>query len=200
MKQLHLLLLIILSANLSFAQTDLSKAFSESYQYEYTKDYAKAISSLDKFYDANSYEINLRLGWLSYANGDYLKSQNYYKNAIKIKPSSIEAKLGYAYPTSALDNWEDIIKTYNSILALDPNNYTVNSRMASIYYYRKDFEKAKTYADKVGAQYPFDYTNNLLLGKIYVSLGKVSLAKEHLNKALLYDPTSSEVLELLKTL
>jgi tetratricopeptide (TPR) repeat protein len=200
MKRIHLFLALVFTVQFSFAQTELSKAFSESYQHEYNKDYAKAISSLDKFYDANSYEINLRLGWLSYSNGDYLKSQNYYKNAIKIKPSSIEAKLGFAYPTSALENWEDIIKTYNSILAIDPNNYTVNTRMASIYFYRKDFEKAKNYAEIVGKQYPFDYSINLLLGKINVSLGKVTIAKEHLNKALLYNPSSTEVLELLKTL
>jgi len=182
------------------AQSEQSKAFSDSYQFEYNKEYAQAISAMDKIYDANSYEINLRLGWLTYTTGDYFKSQTYYKNAIKINPNSIEAKLGYAYPTGALENWEDIIKTYNNILVLDPNHYTINSRMASIYYYRKSFEKANVYAKKISEQYPFDYTNNLLLGKINVSLGNITLAKLFLNKALLYNPSSSEVLALLKTL
>ncbi len=133
---------------------------------------------------------------------DSLKSFNdfaYWYFAV-FTPKSIEAKLGYAYPTGALENWEDIIKTYNSILNIDPNNYTANSRLAYIFYVRKAFEKANNYAKKVSEQYPFDYNNNLLLGKINVSLGKVTLAKFYLTKALLYNPTSNDVLDLLKTL
>jgi len=200
MKRILLFLSVAFIATSSFSQTELSKAFSESYTFEYNKDYVSAISVLDPFYDANSYEINLRLGWLTYYNGDFVKSQTYYKNAMKISPNSIEAKLGYAYPTGALENWEDIIKTYNSILNIDPNNYTANSRLAYIFYVRKAFEKANNYAKKVSEQYPFDYNNNLLLGKINVSLGKVTLAKFYLTKALLYNPTSNDVLDLLKTL
>lgn len=184
----------------SFGQTKISNAFSESYPHEYNKEYAKAITAMNEVYSSNSYEINLRLGWLTYLNGDYLKSQTYYKNAIKLMPSSIEAKLGYAYPTGALENWEDIIKIYTTILSMDANNYTVNTRMAQIYYTRKDFEKAKFFAEKINKHYPFDYAMNLLLGKINISLGNLTLAKLHLNKVLLYNPSSTEVLELLKTL
>jgi len=200
MKQLQLSLMLTFIVAYSFGQTNISKAFSESYPHEYNKDYTKAITAMDKVYIASSYEINLRLGWLTYLNGDYLKSQTYYKNAIKLMPNSIEAKLGYAYPTGALENWEDIIKLYNAILSIDVNNYTVNTRMAQIYYSRKDFNKAKSFAEKINKQYPFDYAMNLLLGKVNISLGNLTLAKPHLNKALLYNPSSAEVLGLLKTL
>jgi len=186
--------------NTSFAQDKQSEAFSKSYEFEYNKEYKKAIDVLNTVYDANSYEINLRMGWLTYSNGDYLKSQTYYKNAMKINPKSIEAKLGYAYPTAAVQNWEDVIKIYNQILIIDSKNYTVNSRMANIYYNKKDYDKAKTYANIVYSLYPFDFSMNVLLGKINVSLGNITQAKTHLNKALKYDPTSKDVLALLKTL
>jgi len=198
----HVILIIAISAiaNFSFGQTVQSAAFSESYQFEYNKDYSKAISSIDNVYDANSYIINIRLGWLNYLNGDYLKSQAYYKTAIKLEPSSIEARLGYAYPLSALNNWEDVITIYNQILSIAPNNYIVNYRMSLIYFNRKDFEKSITYAQKIISQYPFDYDLNLLLGKINIGLGKIDTAKSVLNRALLYNPSSTEVIELIKTL
>lgn len=201
MKRIQLIgIILFLMVNFAFAQNDISKAFSQSYTHEYNKEYDKAIVSLDKIYAADSYAINLRLGWLHYLGGNHAKSQSYYQNAIKLEKSSIEAQLGYVYPTSTLGNWDEVVKTYESILKLAPNHYTVNSRLAYIYFARKNFEKSNSYAAKVIKQYPFDYAINLLLGKINIGLGKINDAKKHLNKALLYSPKSKEVIELLKTL
>ncbi len=55
----------------TMAQTDnasLKKVFKENYTQEYNKAYSEAITGLTKVYDENSYEINLRLGWLHYQN------------------------------------------------------------------------------------------------------------------------------------
>lgn len=200
MNHKNLLLAALLFMQFSFAQTEQSNAFKESYKFEYSKDFSNAIDMLDKVYKADSYEINLRLGWLTYLNADYPKSQAYYKTAIKLQPKSIEAKLGYVYPTSAMQNWEDIIKIYNDVLAIDDSNYTVNFRMSVIYFLRKDFGKANSYAKKVKSLYPFDYKINVLLGKINIGLGKIDTAKVYLNSALLNSPTSKIVLDLLKKL
>ncbi|MFK5880214.1 MAG: hypothetical protein QM478_12060 [Flavobacteriaceae bacterium] len=200
MKNTFFILALLLFTFPFFAQNEVSAAFSESYLQEYNKEYSKAINALDNIYDTNSYEINLRLGWLNYLNTDYVKSKNYYTNAMKLKPGSIEAKLGYVYPIAATESWGDLMKIYNSILAIDPNHYTANFRLSTMYYYQKDFWNAKKYSEILMKLYPFDYSNNLLLGKINVSLGNIILAKKHLNNALLYDPTATEVLNLLKTL
>ncbi len=200
MSRTFITIALLFSFPILFGQNLVSEAFSQSYHSEYNKEYSNAISEIDQIYSTDSYEINLRLGWLYYLNGDYVKSNNYYKNAIKIQPKSIEAKLGLAYPVSALESWDDLINIYNDILKIDPFNYTVNLRMATIYYYRKDFQKAETYGEKISSLYPFDYSYNLILGKINLSLGNIIHAKEHLNIALLYDPTATEVLDLLKAL
>ncbi len=179
------------------SQTTVSDAFSKSYTYETSKEYTKAIASMDKVYDASSYSINLRLGWLNYLAGDYTKSQSYYKKAITLEARSVEARLGYAYPLSAMGNWDDVIHIYQEILAVDPGNSLVNYRMSSIYFARKDYEKAASYAEKVVKLYPFDYDTNYLLGQIYISQGKLKEAKQHLTNALNYNPSSTEVKELL---
>lgn len=177
-----------------------SDAFSKSYTYEASKEYTKAISSLTSVYDANSYTINLRLGWLNYLAGEYIKSMSYYKKASLVETKSIESRLGCVYPASALGNWDEVIKIYSEILTIDPQNSSVNYRMAYIYYVRKDYEKAVNYLSKVLALYPFDYDSNYLLGQIYVIQGKIIEAKTHLKKALEYNPTSSDVKNLMEKL
>jgi hypothetical protein len=63
-------LVAFLAASLSLsAQTNqekLQEAFKNSISYESKGDYTNAIKQIKDLYDANSYEINLRLGWLNY--------------------------------------------------------------------------------------------------------------------------------------
>jgi len=197
MKKLFLNIILIASAMIMNAQVNINDTFTKSYAYESDKDYVKAIEVMSNVYDANSYAMNLRLGWLNYLAGEYIKSQNFYKKAIGLESKSIEARLGYVYPTSAMENWDDVIKTYNDILIIDPNNSTVNYRLAYIYNYRKEFEKAANYAQKVIKLYPFDFDSNYLLGQAYIGLGKIKEAKVHLTRALNYNPSSMEVKNLL---
>jgi tetratricopeptide (TPR) repeat protein len=99
-------LLLTVTEN-GFAQ-DFKKtqdAFISSYALENRKEYAKAVEALKKVYDAQSYEINVRLGWLCYYAGNYPASISYYSKAIQLKPYSVEARFGYALPASALGNW-----------------------------------------------------------------------------------------------
>ncbi|MBL1232458.1 MAG: tetratricopeptide repeat protein [Flavobacteriales bacterium] len=197
MKKLILNFIFLATTTLTTGQTIVKEAFSKSYLYESDKDYSQAISVIFTVYDVNSYTMNLRLGWLNYLAGEYIKSQGFYKKAIALESKSIEARLGYVYPTSAMENWDDVIKTYNEILSIDPYNSTVNYRMASIYSYRKEYVKAAAYAEKVVTLYPFDYDSNYLLGHIYISLGKIKEAKICLIRALHYNPSSIEVKTLL---
>lgn len=193
---LNFIFLATLTAGLS--QTNVNEAFNKSYSYENDKDYNKAIAEITTVYDVNSYTINLRLGWLYYLTGDYLKSKKFYQKAILLEPKSIEARLGYIYPISAMGNWDDVLKTYDDILKIDPNNSKVNYRIASIYNYRKEYTKAVFYAKKVLDLYPFDYDTNYLLGYVYISLGNITEAKTCLNRALQYNPNSTDVKKLLE--
>lgn len=200
MKRIQIIIVIAAISLAAFAQEDPTDAFSESYTHEYNKDYQKAIEALQVHYKADFYEANLRMGWLHYLTGDYLKSQRYYKTAMNLKPESIEAMFGYVYPLAALENWNEVVETYKTILKLDPENYTANIRMANIFYYRKDFNQALSYAKMNWELYPFDYATNLVMGQIHIGLGKINEAKEYLEVAQLYYPESEDVKALLKGL
>ncbi|MCU0357916.1 MAG: tetratricopeptide repeat protein [Cyclobacteriaceae bacterium] len=139
------------------AQQALTDAFRSSYALEKEGKFVEAADKLKAVYQADSYELNLRLGWLTYQAAKLDESVTYYTRAVNLMPYAIEPKFGLAYPYSAQGNWDEIITLYTKILQVDPQNTYANYRLASIYYSRNDFEKARTYAEKVVNLYPFDY-------------------------------------------
>ncbi len=181
-----------------FSQTNyatLQAAFAKSQEYEGRGNFADAITTMKTVYLEDSYEVNLRLGWVTYLNGSFTESAAYYQKAIKLKPYSIEAKLGFANPASALGNWDQIVAQYTEILAIDPQNTTVNYRMGSIYYGRKDYAKAEKYLEKVINLYPFDYDTMILYAWTNYKLGKLREAQVMFNKVLLNKPKDTSALE-----
>ena len=77
-------------------------AFSKSFQLESEKKYAQAGSALTEVYNKDTYEINLRLGWLFYKAGMYPESESYYQRAVELMPYAAEPKLGLVQPKAAV--------------------------------------------------------------------------------------------------
>jgi tetratricopeptide (TPR) repeat protein len=198
MKSIIIITSIVFCLSLKAQQTS-EVAFSKSYSFEYETQYAKAITALTDLH-LDSYQINLRLGWLYYLSKDYVKSEQYYRKAVATEPSSIEARFGLVLPLSTVGNWNSVLAVYLEIIKLDLNNSTANYRIASIYYARKDYANAKTYVAKVLKLYPFDYDSNLLSGKILMAQAKNADAKKYFTKALEYNPQSEEAKAALKKL
>jgi len=99
---------------------DIRSAFKDSYVYEGQGDYESAIKALKNVYDLNNYEVNLRLGWLTYLNKQYDESIKYYEIANNLMPLSIEAKFGLVNPYAAQEKWGKVEEIYQNILKLDP--------------------------------------------------------------------------------
>ncbi len=190
--------LFLLCSFTLFSQTNytpLQEAFSRSQEFEGRGNFTDAISSMKSIYQEDSYEINLRLGWVTYLNGSFTESAAYYQKAVKLKPYAIEPKFGYVYPASALGNWDQVISQYNDILTIDPQNTLANYRMGSIYYGRKDYTKAEKYLEKVINLYPFDYDSMILFAWVNYKLGKLREAQVMFNKVLLHKPKDTSALE-----
>lgn len=177
------------------AQDEIINAFKESYSLEKKGEYLKAVEKLKAVYQDDSYEINLRIGWLNYLGGQLNESISFYNKAITLKPYAIEAKLGLAYPVAALGKWDEIIALYTKILEIDPQNSTANYRMGLIYYGRENYEKTDQYIEKVINLYPFDYDSIILLAWSKLKQQKYREAKVLFNKALLYNPGDESATE-----
>ena len=68
------------------AQTDpILDAFTKSHYFEKFVNYTSAIDALKPVYSADSYEINLRLGWLCYKVGLAKESMEYYEKSLRIR-------------------------------------------------------------------------------------------------------------------
>ena len=173
-----------------FAQSDnaIREALKRSYDSEYQLKYQKAMDDLMGVYEPSAYELNIRLGWLSYKAGKYIESIGYYKKAIAKMPLSIEAKLGIVYPLGALEKWDQVVDNYLAIVKIDGYNATVNYRLALIYYNRGDYGNSWKYLQKYINLYPFDYDGNSLAGWIKYSVGKKEEAYVFFKKALMVNP------------
>ena len=97
-------------------------------------------------------QLNKGVG--SFRNGQYQEAINHFQKAIEFDPSLLNARLYLATASFQLyvpsgdspDNvkvGEDTIKDFEDVLKYDPNNVNAISSIALIYYYMKDFEKAK---------------------------------------------------------
>jgi tetratricopeptide (TPR) repeat protein len=192
-----ILVLLFTSKNMD-AQTNnkaLQDAFKSSYSWEYKGNYADAIASLKGVFDENSYEINVRLGWLHYLSGSFTEATAYYQKAMTLMPYSIEAKFGYVLPASALGNWEQVKSRYDEILQIDPQNTLASYRMGMIYYGKQEYAKAEKYFEKVVNLYPFDYDSNIMFAWTNLKLGRYREAQVLFNKVLMLRPDDQSALE-----
>lgn len=197
-RRIFLSLAIIFVASLQVAGQNgkiLQEAFAASYKAETSGEYTRAIELLRKEYNENSYEINLRLGWLTYNNGSFTESAAYYNKAIQLMPLSIEARLGFALPASAIGNWDQVVTRYLEILKIDPNHFLTNYRMGLIYYNRGDYKNAFNHFERIANMYPFDYDAVIMFAWVNYRLGKTREASALFNKALLIRPEDASALE-----
>jgi tetratricopeptide (TPR) repeat protein len=174
---------------------EMQKAFKASYTNEYKSNYPNAIADLQKVYKADSYESNLRLGWLHYLAKKYSNSMDYYQKAADLKKFSIEARLGYIKPANELKKYDKVYEMYEAILKIDPYNSTANYWVGVYYYGAKKYDIAAKYFELIVNMYPFDYDANHMLGWAYLYLGKNAAAKNLFNLALMNRPGDSSATE-----
>ena len=173
-------------------------AFVKSYESEKSGNYAAAISTMKSIYKADSYIINIRLGWLCYLAKQYTESIKYYEKSIALKPYAIEARFGCVKPLSAIESWEKVKAHYVEILKIDPQNTVANYWLGVIYYNRKDYANATKLFEKVVNLYPLDYDSVIMLAWSKLNTGKSADAKVLFNHALILRPNDSSALNGLK--
>ena len=173
-------------------------AFVKSYESEKSGNYVAAINTLKTVYKADSYIVNIRLGWLSYLAKQYTESIKYYEKSISLKPYAIEARFGCVKPLSALESWEKVKAHYMEVLKIDPQNTVANYWLGVIYYNRKDYVNATRLFEKVVNLYPLDYDSVIMLAWSKLSSGKSADARVLFNQALILKPDDSSALSGLK--
>jgi tetratricopeptide (TPR) repeat protein len=196
-KSLIAITAIILGVSSASAQStdDIHKAFKASYVSEYKADYAGAIADLQKVYKAESYELNLRMGWLHYMSKQYTQSMDYYQKAINLKKFSTEARFGYIKPANEAKQYVKVYEKYEEILKIDPYNSIANYWVGVTYYTGKKYEVAAKYFELVVNMNPFDFDANHMYGWTLLNLGRNAEAKMLFTQALYNRPGDASATE-----
>lgn len=168
--------------------TELQDAFRKSYTLEANGDFQLAINELKTVYQEDTYEINLRLGWLNYMAGSFNESIAFYQKSMELMPYADEPKFGYIFPLTALGRWDEVIVVYNQILENSPHNTKAMYYLGTIYYNRLQYDKAIAYFKQIVDLYPFDYDGLLIYAWTKLKLGNKKEAKDLFQKVLLNKP------------
>lgn len=191
------ILMLVVFTNLN-AQVDfetIKGAYTKSYELEAQGDFKGAANEIKIVYDEDSYESNLRLGWLNYMAGNFNESIAFYKKTMELMPYADEAKFGYVFPLSALGKWDEVIQVYKQILDNSSHNTKALYYLGTIYYNRKQYDKAISYFKQLIDLYPFDYDGLYMYAWSNLQLGKKKEAKILFQKALLNKPNDTKALE-----
>ncbi len=183
------LLVLTLIFQFAYGQTPAQiSAFDSSYKLEKAAKYVDAINAIKAVYEENSYEMNIRMGWLNYLVGQQTTAMSYYTKAIALKPYAIEARFGYIVPASVIGNWEAVKEQYTQILKIDPQNTKANYYLGLIYYNSKEYNKADKHFEICANLYPFDYDSVLMYAWNSYFLGKLRESKVLFLKCLMIRP------------
>jgi tetratricopeptide (TPR) repeat protein len=204
------LLLGILCSDVAFAQNPstpqaraaqdqaVREAFAVSYKAEASQDYRGAIQALETLGIETVhaiYEVNLRMGWLSYKAGDNDRSALYYMRAMVLAPQATEPLWGILMPYTAKEEWVKAEKIYKDLLKLDPKNGTANYQLGLIYYYRQNYPEALKYLEVSLKMSPFDYYSMLMNGWTRYFMGQKDEAKMLFERVLRHTPQDASALE-----
>ncbi len=176
--------------------------FMKGMTYKETGDTSKAVSCFQTAIDQDPeyYHAYIQLGILFSIKGNPL-AIDYFNNALKQNPKSIEAKYGLGMFYQENDEYDKAIIEYDSILSIDPKYKNAHYNIGYIYLvYLKKYPKAvKHFTDAIECdpKYAEAFYNR---GYSYELLGDIKNAKADYNKALELKPNYEKPIDGLNRL
>ncbi|HEX8517841.1 MAG TPA: tetratricopeptide repeat protein [Bacteroidia bacterium] len=132
-----------INQSLKVDQYNAKAYFMKGMNFKELKDTAKAISSMQTAVelDQQYYNAYMQLGILSAAKYDKI-AVDYYRNAIRIQPKSVEAWYAMGKYYQDVQDWKNAIGTYKTLLTFN-NNKNALYNLGAIYMVgTKEYNKA----------------------------------------------------------
>jgi tetratricopeptide (TPR) repeat protein len=192
----------VFSQTVRMSEDEIRESYYKSYDYEKSQNYADAIKALQVAFRAfpAGYTLNLRLGWLYYLSGKYANAEQHYLTAVKVAPSSIEAKLGYTLPLLAQERYEDVEAIARQVLRVDLSNYFANLRLVIALRGQGKTETAEKIVDAMLNLYPTDVALLSQKALLRVDVDDKATARARFQDILILDPQNVLAREQLKLL
>lgn len=177
--------------------------FMKGLNYQEMGDTAKAVSSMQTAVeqDADYYDAYLHLGLL-YAGKKNRLAVDYYNNAIKIQPNSIEAYYDRGKFFQDIGDYRSAENDYNIILKINPNYKFAHFNLGVVCLLRDDksAEEALKHFDnaiKIDSQYFQAYFGR---GTAYQALEQMQKALDDYRVTLQINPNFTPALEAVKSI
>ena len=130
-------------ANFALALKDLKKkdvegltAVGRAYTYSAKPNYKKAIEVLNrgKTINPNDALVQLALGDAFYGDKNQNEAYAAYRNAFQLDPTLLRAKVQLGVLLKGAKSYDEAIKSFNEVIALNPNYGPVYRELAETYY------------------------------------------------------------------
>lgn len=195
------LLLVIVSPLLAQELNSYQAAYAKSFMLEQKSQYKDANQVLAAIYTqySNDYELNLRLGWLSYLEGSHVNSVRYFKRALSIKTSSIEAMNMIILPYLAQKDWGGAEQYAMMVLRQEPANYYANLRLAWVLYCKQSYKLALDRYAYLNKYYPSDLDVKLGIASCFLALNQPDKALPYYNEILKVSPHHATAIQGYKS-
>jgi len=111
-------------------------AIGRAYTYSSKPDFKKAIEVLNKAKLINPNDANVQLALGDAYNNDKNQNDAYvaYRNAFQIDPSLLRAKVQLGVLLKGAKSYDEAIKAFNEVIAINPNYGPVYRELAETYY------------------------------------------------------------------
>ncbi len=163
----------------------------KGFNYKYVGDTVNAVSSFQTAIeqDANDYDSYLQLGLLYSTAGNEL-AEDYYNNALKVRPSSVEALYAKGLFLQTMGRSRDAIRTYDQIIGITGEYFDAWYNKGYVYMVQlEQYDSAAynfTQAINVGPEgYVAAYYNR---GLAYETAGALREAEADYRMALKFNP------------
>lgn len=130
-------------ANFALALKDTKKkdieeliAIGRSYTYSTKPNYKKAIEYLNraKLINSNDALVQLALGDAHYGDKNQNDAYAAYRNAFQVDPTLLRAKMQLGVLLKGAKSYDEAIKSFNEVIAINPNYGPVYRELAETYY------------------------------------------------------------------
>uniref|UniRef100_A0A2K5ENK9 Intraflagellar transport 88 n=1 Tax=Aotus nancymaae TaxID=37293 RepID=A0A2K5ENK9_AOTNA len=193
---------IMTSAKLIAPVIETSFAAESDYQSDiprYGKDFAQASSYADIAVNSDRYNpaALTNKGNTVFANGDYEKAAEFYKEALRNDSSCTEALYNIGLTYEKLNRLDETLDCFLKLHAILRNSAEVLYQIANIYELKENLSQAIEWLRQVVSVVPTDPQVLAKLGELYDREGDKSQAFQYYCESYRYFPCNIEVIEWL---
>ena len=152
--------------------------FSKDKNDEARQEYIQAIAL-----KSDLLNVNFRLGYLAFQDGDKESAARYFRNELTLNPKYVDARVFLAEALLGLDQKEDALVQLRMALTLDPSSELVYRRLATTLVETNHLQEAVATLRQAELRFPEDPAFPAQLSRLLTVLNETKSAREEAARA-----------------